>query len=110
MDQNINNKPASAWFQQGDVLIKPIDAIPSAATETGNRVLAEGEATGHKHVAVADDVRLFLHEGTLFMRAPQGTSVVHEEHRIIEIPPGDYQIGIVREYDHFAEVTRRVID
>jgi hypothetical protein len=98
------------WYQQGDVTIKPVEAIPAEATETGNRVLAEGEATGHKHVAEAEDVRLFLHEGALFMRAPHGTTVVHEEHRVLEIPPGDYQIGIVREYDHFAGETRRVID
>jgi len=25
-------------------------------------------------------------------------------------PPDNYVIGIVREYDHFAEETRRVID
>ncbi|HSS21301.1 MAG TPA: hypothetical protein VLL54_14600 [Pyrinomonadaceae bacterium] len=103
-------KNESTWFQQGDVTIKPINAIPAGAAESGSKVLAEGEATGHKHVAVADDVRLFVHDGTLFMSAPNGTSVVHEEHRVIEIPPGEYQIGIVREYDHFAEVVRRVID
>lgn len=108
MDQD--EKSERAWFQQGDVTIKPVDAIPTEAVATDNRVLAEGEATGHKHVAVAEDVRLFLHEGTLFMRAPHGTTVVHEEHRVLEIPAGDYQIGIVREYDHFAEVARRVVD
>ena len=108
MNDEAQNTPA--WFQQGDVTIKPIDSIPAGATETGNRVLAEGEATGHKHVAEADDVRLFRHEGKLFMRAPKGTSVVHEEHRVLEIPAGDYEIGIVREYDHFAGEARRVID
>ena len=66
--------------------------------------------TGHKHLAEAQDVRLYLHEGTLYMRAPSGTTVVHEEHHAVEIPPGDYQIGTVREYDHFKEEARRVID
>ncbi len=99
-----------AWYQQGDVTIKPIDSIPAEAKATASRVLAEGEATGHKHVAEAEDVQLFVHDGILFMSAPHGTTVVHEEHRVLEIPPGEYQIGVVREYDHFAGETRQVID
>jgi hypothetical protein len=105
-----HNAAARAWYQQGDVTIMPVDAIPVEAHETSNRVLAEGEATGHKHVAAAEDVRLFLYDGTLFMSAPSGTTIVHEEHRVLDIPPGKYQIGIVREYDHFGEETRRVFD
>jgi len=105
-----NSEKASKWYQQGDVTIKPIDKIPTNANATGTRVLAEGEATGHKHLAQADDVQLFLHQGTLYMRAPNGTTVVHEEHGPLEIPPGEYQIGIVREYNHFAEEARPVID
>ncbi len=105
MDEDINK-----WYQQGDVTIRPVDAIPEDAKDAGTRVLAEGEATGHKHLATAEDVRLFLDEGILYMRAPRGTTIVHEEHRTLEIPPGDYQIGIVREYDHFAEEVHPVID
>ena len=99
------------WFQQGDVLIKPVAAIPHGAETVGHRVLAEGEATGHMHVAEAEEVRLFVYDGVLYMRVPAGgTRVVHEEHRALDVPPGDYQIGIVREYDHFAEASRPVID
>lgn len=110
MDQETQNDNASTWYQQGDVLIKPVDAIPAGAKATSTRVLAEGEATGHKHLAEAEDVRLFLHEGTLYMNAPTGTTVVHEEHGPLVIPAGQYQIGIVREYDHFAEEARYVMD
>jgi hypothetical protein len=110
MAEETQNQHEPAWYQQGDVTIKPVSGVPAGATDTVGRVLAEGEATGHKHVAEAEDVRLFLHEGALYMRAPNGTSVVHEEHKVLEIPPGDYLIGIVREYDHFAEEARSVID
>ena len=112
MDQEKQNSE-SAWYQQGDVTIKPVNAIPPGATaapDARGRVLAEGEATGHKHVAEAEDVRLFLHDGALYMRAPSGTTVVHDEHHVLDIPPGDYLIGTVREYDHFAEVARPVWD
>jgi hypothetical protein len=106
MDQEMDN----AWYQQGDVTIKPVDAIPTGATASDSRVLAEGEATGHKHLAEAEDVKLYLHEGALYMHAPNGTTVIHEEHRAVAIPPGDYLIGTVREFDHFAGQSRRVFD
>jgi hypothetical protein len=97
-------------FQQGDVLLRKIDAIPKGAEPASGRVLAEGEATGHKHVAEAQDAALFTHEGALYMRVPSGTRVVHEEHGALDIPPGDYLVGKVREYDHFAEQSRPVFD
>lgn len=97
------------YWQQGDVLLKPA-SIPQDAKERFGRVLREGEATGHAHVAVADDVKLFIVDDTLFMSAPSGTTVVHEEHGPIEVPPGDYRIDAVQEFDHFAEEAREVID
>jgi hypothetical protein len=90
------------WYQQGDVTIKPVPKIPRRGVATGNRVLAEGETTGYAHVAESQDVKLFLHEETLFMRAPTGTTVAHQKHEPLQIPPGDYVIGRVRVFDHFA--------
>ena len=98
------------WYQQGDVTIKPVAEIPAGAAPKQGRVLREGEATGHAHVATGEGVELFIHDGTLYMRAPSGARVVHEEHEAQEIPPGTYVIGAVREYDHFAEDVRPVFD
>jgi hypothetical protein len=98
------------WFQQGDVIIKPVASIPEGASPVGTRVLREGEATGHAHRATGEGVQLFIHGDTLYMRVEGGTEVVHEEHRPITVPPGVYVIGAVREYDHFAEMARPVYD
>jgi hypothetical protein len=98
------------WYQQGDVTIKPVASIPGGASPVNTRVLREGEATGHAHRATGAGVQLFIHGDTLYMRAPAGTDVVHEEHEVIKVPPGLYEIGAVREYDHFEEVTRTVFD
>lgn len=46
------------WYQQGDVLLKPVKAIPKGAAVKKGRTLAEGEHTGHSHVAEAEDVEL----------------------------------------------------
>ena len=110
MSDDTGDERTLPWYQQGDVTIKPVAAIPEGASPAGGRVLAEGEATGHKHVAEAQDVLLFTHEGALYMRVPSGTRIIHEEHRALDIPPGDYLIGTVREYDHFAEQSRPVFD
>ena len=42
------------WFQQGDVKITPVNEIPEYNPEdvVTDGVVAEGEATGHKHVII----------------------------------------------------------
>lgn len=73
--------------------------------------LAEGEATGHSHRAIGADVALYeTAPETIRLSAPSGCEVVHEEHKTIALPPGDYDRIVVREFDHFAEESRRVID
>ena len=81
--------------------------------EGGQPVLAEGEATGHAHVASGEGAALYEANNELLLSAPNGAVVVHEEHSPIEIVSGDYTIRRVREYDHFAEEAkklRRVFD
>lgn len=98
-----------AWYQHGDVTIKPA-RIPAKAQKVESRILAEGEATGHAH-RVTGDAELLRLGDRLFLRVLGGdVRVVHEEHAEISIPPGDYRIGRVREFDYFAEVARPVRD
>jgi len=99
------------WFQHGDVTIQPA-TIPQGATLTLHRVLAEGEVTGHAHRLADDaDVAVYEHEGTLFLRVgPAGVPISHEEHGVGVIAPGEYRVGRVQEYDHFAEESRAVQD
>ena len=100
-----------AWFQHGDVTLHPA-RVPAQARRTDRRILAEGEATGHAHRLVDDaDVEVYEHEGTLFLRVgPHGAGLTHEEHGLGLVAPGEYQVGRVREFDHFAEEARAVQD
>lgn len=99
------------WFQQGDVTIKPAK-IPTGAQKDRGRVLAYGEVTGHAHrLTDASDGLLIEVDGVLYLSVgPGGAQITHEEHGAQTIPPGDYQIGAVQEYDHFAEESRQVRD
>ena len=100
-------------YQQGDVLIEPVACIPekgkTVARKSGKFIIAEGEATGHTH-AIADDVNVFEHDGVLYCKSDVAFTITHEEHHPITIPSGIYRFRRVREYDHFAEEAREVID
>lgn len=76
-----------------------------------HRRLAEGEVTGHCHEAVGVGVALYeTSPDEVYLSAPSGAEVTHQEHRTVTVPPGDYDRRIVQEYDHFAEESRAVVD
>jgi hypothetical protein len=92
--------------RQGDVLIRRIPALPSGLTEVpldeGRVILAYGEVTGHAH-AVEGDVQLLAADleemEQRFLRVEgEHAQVVHEEHRTVALPPGDYEVTRQREY------------
>lgn len=100
-------------FRQGDVLFKQarIPAGKRTARKSGH--ILEGEATGHIHrVAEADlDVADVLeHEnGQLYLSVTErGISIVHEEHKSIDLPVGDWEI--VRQREYSPEEIRNVAD
>lgn len=103
----------SLRYQHGDVLLFRVDAIPASAKPKVGNILAEGEATGHAHRVQdvsADKVQLFEKDGTLYMRLDEPAVVRHEEHKPIALEPGNYKVGIVKEYDPFEEAVRAVRD
>lgn len=104
-------------LQQGDVLLSLVSELPGQSKVIQDKrglVLAEGEHTGHYH-AITSSAGLDLLEApdkTRFVRNSTKTSAVltHQEHKPVTIPPGIWQIGIVREKDWFSEMVRPVID
>jgi len=104
------------FYQQGDVLFQPItkeewDELQKKGSlkQRKDGVLFEGEATGHIHRSIEGDV--FLGEnGELILRAPKGDTIIHEEHKKVKLPKGLYKVWKVREYDHFQQRSRSVMD
>ena len=102
-------------YQQGDVLIESCDGVPSDAKKVigkdGLFVLAYGEVTGHKHaIEAVADVEFMEKDGLFYIVNKKTVTVKHEEHNPVMIPPGIWRVRGVREYDHFQEEARRVID
>lgn len=77
----------------------------------GNCVLAHGES-GHTHKidASEDDVELIQIGEQMLLNVKNPVSVVHEEHEVQMLEPGIWEIGRVREEDHFAREERFVRD
>lgn len=102
---------------QGDVFLTEAE-IPEGAKRVDHHVLAEGEATGHHHRVSTEFIKhamLLEHNKTLYLKVEgipgiEGISVVHEEHKPIIVPEGEWKVGIVREYDPFEQEARQVRD
>lgn len=90
------------FVRQGDVKITRIAQLPADRLKArANGILAYGEVTGHAHrvedlakagVLEVGDRRLFLSVG------PEGVRIVHDEHAPLDLPGGNYQVEIQREY------------
>lgn len=128
------------YYQQGDVLLKKISKLPEGLKPLKTKILQESEITGHHHHFLPDaDVRVFtkaqtsiedgiqtitpnegkyievgtngvvyLYHGKGFEEQPAITG--RGDHDAIQIPPGTYEIDIVREYDYDTQEMVRVID
>lgn len=103
-----------AVIQQGDVELRRIASIPEGAqlVAPGARghVLAEGEVTGHAHTIAASKAHAFALDGRMFVEVTDATELQHQEHAAAPLPVGAYEVGIVREFDPFAQAARAVMD
>jgi predicted N-acetyltransferase YhbS len=94
-------------IRQGDVILLSV-ASPHGTKHLGHRLdhltLVEGEVTGHRHRIVQGNAELYEHgyepEKTRYLRIISPTAtLVHEEHRAMMIPQGDWLVRIQREYE-----------
>lgn len=108
-------------LQQGDITFEKVESIPKGAVQkkhNGLIVLAEGESTGHRHVCVCKSAIAEVYElkeqdmpiPWLFLRLAEPVTVTHEEHKPIQLDPGLWKVGRIREYDYIQQMERQVID
>jgi len=103
------------FIRHGDVLIQKIDSLPSQLPKIKeDKVLLEGEITGHAHrlkngtvyrYEVSEASEEYL---TGYIDITEPSPLVHEEHETIVLQPGFYRFYQQREWDELAE--RRVQD
>ena len=101
--------------RHGDLLVRSIGSIPAGLSAQENTVLAYGEATNHAHRLVEGQVTVFTGTGKeaekkYFKVAQGGAKLVHQEHKTIDIPQGQYEVLNEREYSPFDDAIRAVQD
>jgi len=101
-------------IQQGDVILRRLISIPKGkhtVSSKGRCVLAHGES-GHSHVIDVPemDAELIQIGERMLLNLKVAAPLKHEEHKPIDLEPGIYEIGRVREHDYFADVVREVQD
>ena len=97
------------FLQQGDVIINKVNAVKGKKLD--HLTLAKGESTGHHHTITEGDAELYEENGTLYLHVgSEEATLTHQEHNPITIPKGDWEIGIVQEFDHLEQEQRNVCD
>jgi hypothetical protein len=113
-------KPLTKSYQQGDLILHRLNTLPPGEVKIiakSKLVLAHGES-GHSHVVEDDDAELIQIGEQMLMRLKNVATVKHEEHNAPNsllpeperLAPGIWEIGRVKEYDWFAQMSRQVID
>lgn len=101
-------------MQHGDVLLLGIAKLPTGAKRIESKdqiVLAQGEATGHAHtISPPNGAALFEFNEQRYLQVWENVKLRHQEHYEIDISPGIYEIGRVREVDPFEDEIRVVKD
>ena len=90
-------------IRQGDVLLIPRASIPATAVpvqrDRGRVVLAYGEVTGHAHAIMEPEVELLTADDARYLRVDRvSAQLQHEEHAVLDIPAGHYEVRTQREY------------
>jgi len=101
-------------YRQGDVILRRVQSMPEMDDEKklSHLTLAEGESTGHRHRIIQGQAQLYqLAVGVMYLRVlSEFAKIFHEEHEEIELPKGDYQVLIEREYDWVEGLEKKVVD
>jgi hypothetical protein len=108
----MKNKIAKFTAQQGDILLRKIESLPSLdeAKITRNRmVIAHGES-GHSHVIEDDEAELIEIGNRMLLKLTKTATIVHEEHNPVTLSPGIWEVGRVKEFDYFQKMARQVMD
>ncbi len=101
-------------FAQGDLLLERVPDVPPSGAMNQNLhgaalVLAEGEATGHRHAiwdrvtsfrddSLARDIPAGLYVGHVQVDGPSAR-LTHDEHAPLTLPRGTYRVRRQRELE-----------
>lgn len=95
------------YFQAGDLILKKCDSIPSGSKKIISSIIHKG--LNHTH-GIKGKYEMFENGADIYVNVKEKTMLTHQEHKDIELNKGLYKKEIVKEYDHWTEEAREVID
>lgn len=98
--------------QHGELVLKPIDAMPVGKTKTVTDYAAAHSETGHHHVIEKGE--LLEKNGERYLLIKETSKLFHKKtydiHETQYLAPGAYLLDERTEYDPFQKIVRRVFD
>lgn len=95
------------YYQTGDVLYFKTAAIPKGARKLKTDLFHQGDNHHHR---VKGKFQIYKLGEDMFLECKGTCDLYHEEHETIKAKKGIYKKGIVMEYDHLLEESRKVVD
>lgn len=95
-------------YQAGDCILKETKSVKGKALKTD--VVLLSTPTGNPHTLHGGSFVIKSDGKDTYVEVKRKTVMKHKEHKDIELPKGKYVLWVVREYDHFKEEARRVVD
>ncbi len=112
METKTSDRP---FWRQGDIFFVKLDEKEShaQARTLKSGIIARGETTGHMHrvspSSLAAGATLVLLGRAMHLRAGEtGATIVHDEHKSIQLPAGTYAVVNQQEFDGLR--WRQVVD
>jgi hypothetical protein len=105
-------------IRHGEIILKPIAAIPTEATlekESAKFIVGHSE-TGHHHVLEAvKPFKVFTWNGERYIEVPEIAELWHQKtgkdiHTPHKVAPGFYKVNVKVQYDYFKGALERVRD
>lgn len=90
-------------YRHGDLLIVRMTEEINKEHKREDKVLAEGEVTGHHHRLQGNATIYGKQDGIQYVEIVDPTKLVHEEHATIDLMPGNYKVFRQREYNYMPD-------
>lgn len=94
-------------YRAGDLLLEQIKTLPKKLTQIKDGVILRGIATGHAHAVKGGTV--WKTKDTFYVKVGKKAQLVHDEHKTIELPKGNYIVTRQREFLS-KDMTKVVVD
>ena len=96
--------------RHGDLLIVPVETIPTGLNIQKDNILAHGEQ-GNEHRLVNGQVTMYAgSDDKKYFEVKGECELIHEQHHVENIPEGKYELINEREFEPFTEEINKVRD